>query len=77
MMLKKNATHPIEVALEKSITEIGKAIAWSLRVITKFFFVIPKNKYDKAYKKMELLGIFLIAIGWILVTFSRYHFFGF
>ena len=63
--------YPIEVALEKVITNIGNSISWAIRVMFKFFFVIPKKKDEKTERHMELLGLFLIAVGWLLITYVR------
>ena len=63
----KNAEKSIKAALILVILWFGKLI----KGIYNLIVVIPKSKSDKEYKMVELIGLFLIAIGLILVALAR------
>jgi hypothetical protein len=76
MERKWKKKYPIEIALEKNINKIGSALTWAIRTTVGFWFVIPKNKGDREFKKMVIFGLFLIMVGWIMVTIGTRHLFG-
>lgn len=75
-MIKLAKKYPIEIALEKGFNKISDALVYAIRTPIKFWFTIPKRKDDKQFKMIEIIGIYLIAIGWLMITFSRIHWFG-
>ena len=79
MMLKKkikNERDPIDLTVEKNINKVGSAIVWAIKTPVRFWFTVPKNKYDRDFKKMEIIGWFFIGIGVILVSLARAHVIG-
>jgi hypothetical protein len=70
-MTKKNEKYPIEKALEETIRKIGNAIAWAIRAIVKFFWVIPKRRDDKVIWMLFSIGWLLIGLGWIFITIAQ------